>query len=349
MLENQKDKEESSFEIKKTSINGLKNGSVKKISSSWRNLVGNTTFSLSRNIANKIPCERLFLKFEGNNPSGTQKDRIAMALAEDAKMLGYEDITTATCGNFGAALAHAADFFSLKAHIFVPKGYHLDRNRLKFMKEYSSELSYTEGHYEDAVFHSSDQAVNNNWYNANPGMNGSSEISIKAYEEIGQEIYRSIRKTPDYIFCPVGNGTTIAGIFSFFKKLKEAKKIHNYPRMVAVSTRRGNPIIKSFKQKSKSIIDLKPEEIVETKINEPLTNWHSFDGQIALDAIYDSKGFAEYAADAKMTEYARLLRELEGLNVLPASAATLAVLSNMTKNDMMLKGTFVAILSGRNF
>ena len=119
--------------------------------------------------------------------------------------------------------------------------------------------------------------------------------------------------------------------------------------MVAVSTRRGNPIIKSFKNKSKTVIDLKPEEITETKINEPLTNYHSFDGQMALDTLYESKGFGEYAADSKMVEYSKLLKELEGLNVLPASAGTLAVLSSMTKNDMMLKGTFVAILSGRNF
>lgn len=332
------------------SNNGGKNHTQqKKNGYVWKNKVGNTTFTLSRNIAERIPCEKLYLKFEGNNPSGTQKDRIAMALAETARKDGYDVITTATCGNFGAALTYAADFFSLKAQIFVPEGYHLDKSRLKFMKDCGGQISYVKGHYEDAVYYSSNRSKDENWYNANPGMNGSSEVSINAYSEIGMEIYRNLRRVPDYILCPVGNGTTIAGIFSAFKTLKGAGKISSYPRMVAVSTRRGNPIIKSYKMKSKVIVDLDPKEIIETKINEPLTNWHSFDGQPALDCIYESKGFGEYATDSKMQEYTRLLRQLEGLNVLPASASTLAVLSNMTRNEMKLKGTFVAILSGRNY
>jgi threonine synthase len=174
-------------------------------------------------------------------------------------------------------------------------------------------------------------------------------LSISQYAEISYEIMRDLRRTPDYVFCPVGNGTTFAGIFAGFKKLYETGKISEIPRMVATSTRRGNPIVKSFLMKSKTTIDLARDEIKESKVNEPLTNWHSFDGQEALDAIYESEGFADYASDTKMLEFARALREEEGLNVLPASASTLAVLSALTDNKVTVKGKFVAILTGRDF
>ena len=94
---------------------------------------------------------------------------------------------------------------------------------------------------------------------------------------------------------------------------------------------------------------LKPEEIKESKINEPLTNWHSFDGQIALDAIYESGGFAEYASDTKMMEFSKLTRSEEGLSVLPAAASTLAVMQTLGRDGFIVKGTFVAVLTGRDF
>ena len=315
--------------------------------SSWHKHIGNTTFTESRNLASKIPCERLYLKFEGNNPTGTQKDRIAFAIAEYAKLYSSSAITTATSGNFGVALAYAAYKFDMKAYIYIPKGYHISKERLKMMEDCKAEVKYVDGYYEDAVLYSQVKAKQNNWFNANPGMEESTEIALHVYSEIAYEIYRALHKAPGYIICPVGNGTTLAGIYLGFKELFTTQKISMIPRMIAVSTQKGNPIIKSFKQKSRIIMDLDPKEIVETKINESLTSWHSFDGQKALDAIYESNGFAEFVTDTKMSEFSKIIKQEEGLNVLPASASTLAVLATLTKNDIALKGTYVAILTGR--
>ncbi|MFW9996367.1 MAG: pyridoxal-phosphate dependent enzyme [Candidatus Odinarchaeota archaeon] len=311
-------------------------------------LAGNTTFTESRNIAKMIPCERLYLKFEGNNPTGTQKDRISLALAELAASQSFDGIATATCGNFGAAIAHAANFFRIpETHIFIPKGYHVPVSRLKIMQRYNAEIHFIEGTYEHAVFYSSELAKENNWFDANPGGDRVSEISREAYAGIAYEIFRSLRRAPDYVLCPVGNGSTLSGIHLGFKRLYNSNKTQKLPRMIAVSTRRGNPVIKSFKSKSPIILDLSPSEIRETRVNEPLTNWHAFDGQEALDSLYESKGFGEYASDSQMIEFSKVLKEEEGLIVHPASASTLAVLSKLTKNDIKLEGTYVAVLTGR--
>ncbi|NHJ01499.1 MAG: pyridoxal-phosphate dependent enzyme [Candidatus Heimdallarchaeota archaeon] len=311
-------------------------------------MVGRTTFTESRNLATLIPCERLYLKFEGNNPTGTQKDRIAVALANSCAKLPYGGITTASCGNFGAAIAYASNYYRIpEIHIFIPRNYHVPKSRLKIINDSNAIIHLVDGTYEEAVILSSTMARENNWFDANPGMNGTSEISINAYAEIAFEIISDLRRAPDYVLCPVGNGTTIAGIHLGFKKLFDSKRIPKLPKMVACSTRRGNPIVKSYKMKSRIIKDLTPQDIVETKINEPLTNWHSFDGQEALDALYESGGFAETASETKMLEFTRSLRIEEGLNVHPASACTLAVLAKTTSNNVMLKGTFICILTSR--
>lgn len=315
----------------------------------WSEFVGSTTFIESKNLAKQVGCERLYLKFEGGNPTGTQKDRIALAIMDSAKQENATAVTTATCGNFGAALAWAARVFDIPAHIFIPEGYHVPKDRMKRIKETGAELHFAPGQYEDLVELSSQTAKEEGWFDANPGMDSTKDISIQAYGEIATEIYRDIRRPPHYIFCPVGNGTTLAGIHYGFKQLFNAGKINFLPKIVATSTKRGNPIVKSFKMNSKIVQDLGRHEIKETKFNEPLTNWHAYDGQEALDAIYESRGFADYASEAKMVEYSKLLRQEEGLYVLPAAASTLAVMHDLADDKVIMKGTFAAVLTGRDF
>lgn len=314
-----------------------------------KKLIGNTIFIEAKNLANLLGVERLYLKFEGSNPTGTQKDRIALALIEDAFKNKYKVITTATCGNFGAALAYVARNFGLETHIYIPTNYHPAKNRINYLTQAKAHIHYIEGHYEDAVNFSSEIAEKENYYNANPGVSNVKDLSFRAYSEISSELYKNLRRVPDYIFCPVGNGTTLAGIHIGFRKLYKDGKISKIPKIIATSTTKGNPVIKSFKLKSKIALDLSPNEIRESKVNEPLTNWHSYDGQEALDAIYDSNGFADYASDAKMINFSKILREEQGLNALPASTSTLAVLSNLKKANFILKGTYVAIITGRDF
>jgi len=89
--------------------------------------VGDTTLVRARNVERTMGIRQLFLKFEGGNPTGTQKDRIAFAQAMDALRRGFEAITVATCGNYGVALATAAKLAGLRCVIFIPEGYHTKR------------------------------------------------------------------------------------------------------------------------------------------------------------------------------------------------------------------------------
>jgi threonine synthase len=69
--------------------------------------IGDTPFSRMRSVERETGLRQLYIKFEGGNPSGTQKDRIAYAQCLDALRRKYDTITLASCGNFGAAVAQA--------------------------------------------------------------------------------------------------------------------------------------------------------------------------------------------------------------------------------------------------
>ena len=130
------------------------------------------------------------------------------------------------------------------------------------------------------------------------------------------EIYDQLRDAPRIVAVPVSNGTLLAGIYRGFVSLYKRGKTSRIPRMLAASSTHKNPIISSFKKGLDHCEDLRSEKIRETKVNEPLINWHSFDGEEALYALNQTQGEAFHISDKKMIQQSKLLLEKEGLKVL---------------------------------
>ena len=306
--------------------------------------VGDTPMTRARNVERETGLRQIYLKFEGGNPTGTQKDRIAFAQCMDALRRGFDAVTVATCGNFGAAMALSASLAGLRCIIYIPDGYHT--GRIREMLAYNAEILRVPGSYEDAVRISRERAAAQDIYDANPG--GSNvDIQLRAYGEIAYEIYDELRDAPAAVAVPVSNGTTLAGIHRGFVSLYRRGKTSRMPRFFAGSSYRKNPIVYAFRKNLLQCWDLKPTLIRETHINEPLINWHSIDGDLALEALRQTNGFAADASDKIMLNNARMLREREGLTVLPASTAGLAAFLERAQHEKFPGDRYVAILTGR--
>ncbi len=118
--------------------------------------------------------------------------------------------------------------------------------------------------------------------------------------------------------------------------------------MLAGSSADQNPIVHSFGKGLKRCVDLPPEVLHETSINEPLINWHSFDGDEALYALRKSKGNAYFLTDDELLTQSEILSDKEGLNVQPASTAGLAALIKEHSEKHLEPDRYVAILTGRS-
>ncbi len=306
--------------------------------------VGDSAFARARNLERESGLRQLYLKFEGGNPTGTQKDRIAFAQAHDALRRGFDALTVATCGNYGAALALAASLAGLRCLVYIPAGFHT--RRVQEIEQLGAEVVRSAGDYEAAVAASREHAERDELYDANPG-GANTALQLAAYGEIAYEIYDELRDAPAVVAVPVSNGTTLAGIYKGFVRLYRRGKTSRIPRMVAGSSSRKNPIVRSFVKNLESCEDLDPAKVRETAVNEPLINWHSYDGDAALDAIRDSGGWAGDASDRAMLRQARNLSLKEGLNALPASCAGLAVLLAGHAAEPLTADRYVAVLTGR--
>lgn len=307
--------------------------------------VGETALTRAKALEREFDIRKLYIKFEGDNPTGTQKDRIAFAQVEDALRTQHDTIITATCGNYGVALALAANLAGINCQIAIPDTYHTEREAE--MQSVGAVIHRFPGSYEDVVLASSQLAEKNGWYDANPG-GGNTGLQIKAYAQIAHEIVKDMGESPTYCAVPVSNGTLLAGIYKGFSDLKEQGKIDKLPRMVAASSTRKNPIIESFLSGFEECIDLDPEKIKETKYNEPLINWHSFDGNEALEAIRYSNGFAYNVSDKKLKEMSSILLKKEGLKILPASTAGLIGLLETQEKFNLGNDTYVAVVTAKD-
>ena len=306
--------------------------------------IGDTNLVRARNVEREMGLRQLYLKFEGSNPTGTQKDRIAFAQAMDALRRNFDTITLATCGNYGAAMALAASFAGLHCRIYIPEAYHTQRT--KEMEELGAEIVRVPGDYEAAVIASRETAVQAEHYDANPG-GANTTLQLRAYGQIAYEIYDELRDAPQAVAVPVSNGTTLAGIYKGFLSLYRRGKTSRMPRIVAGSSFRKNPITRAYQKGSASCEDLSPEKIHETSVNEPLINWHAIDGDEALAAIRATGGWAGDASDQAMRTYSRLIREKEGFQVLPASTAGLIALFDRHRQEALPGDRYVAVLTGR--
>lgn len=307
--------------------------------------VGDTGLSRAKALEREFDIRQLYIKYEGDNPTGTQKDRIAFAQVYDALRRQYHVVSLATCGNYGVAMALAAQLAGIACKIFIPETYHTER--IREMELLNAEIIRLGGSYEDVVRQSSQLAEENDWYDANPGGTNTA-LQISAYAQIALEIYEELGDAPRYCAVPVSNGTLLAGIYRGFVSLYKRGKTSRIPKMIAASSSHKNPIVQSYLMGLEHCRDLNPQQIKETKYNEPLINWHSFDGEEALYALVKSHGEAYNVSDKKLREMASLVYKKEGFRILPAATAGLIALLELNEKLIFEPDRYVAVLTAKN-
>lgn len=292
--------------------------------------IGGTSIRRAQKLEKRLGIRRLYLKLEGENPSGTHKDRAALIHALDARKKGFNAITAVSCGNYGAALAYVAGKLNMDCYIYIPKGFAAPR-RVE-IQDLGANVVDVEGDYETAMRKSVDDAAKGNWYNANPG-GVNKELGIFAYTYIAKEIAQGLGRQPDWVSVPVGNGTLIGGVWQGFRSMSMK------PRMLAVSN--NNSAVHGLATGAKASIEIPDIQITET--NEPLSGNFLLDSEEVISAVLDSNGIAQEVPDTDLLNASSVIMQEEGLDALPAAASSVWGISKLDSKNHV----FVAVITAK--
>ena len=200
-----------------------------KVYQSASELVGNTPLLELTHIEKEYGLKaRLLGKLEYFNPAGSVKDRIALAMIEDAEASGALKpgavIIEPTSGNTGIGLASVAAAKGYRIIIVMPETMSVERRQI--MKAYGAELVLTEGakgmpgaiaRAEELAKETPNAFIPGQFVNpANP----------KAHRETtGPEIWEDTDGQVDVFVAGVGTGGTVTGVGEFLKSKKPSVKV----------------------------------------------------------------------------------------------------------------------------
>jgi len=209
--------------------------------------IGNTPLIKIEKL-NPNPKVNIFAKMEGCNPSGSIKDRIALAMIEKAEKQGVltkdKTIIEPTSGNTGIALAMVASIKGYKIKIVMPESMSTERRQM--IKAFGAELILVKPEdWRDAAIKFTKELVNGN-QNMVLLNQFENEANFEIhYEETGREILEQTNgERIDYFVAGLGTGGTISGIA---KRLKEK---HPEIKIIGVQPKLGSKIegLKSLKE-----------------------------------------------------------------------------------------------------
>lgn len=200
-----------------------------KIYTSMEQLIGRTPLLELQHIEKEYQLKaKLLVKLESFNPAGSAKDRVALAMIEDAEEKGIlkpgSIIIEPTSGNTGIGLAAVASVKGYKAIIVMPDTMSVERQLL--MKAYGAEVVLTDGKKGMAGSIEKANELAAQYENSFiPDQFGNPANAHAHYRTTGPEIWADTEGEIDYFVAGIGTGGTITGVGHYLKEQNKEIRI----------------------------------------------------------------------------------------------------------------------------
>ncbi len=292
-------------------------------------LEGNTPLIPVPAIASLIGKDvRVFVKYDGLNPTGSFKDRgMTMAISK-AKEAGAQAVICASTGNTSAAAAAYARRGGMRAFVLIPDGY-VALGKLAQALVYGAEVLAVEGNFDKALEIVRDMAEH---YPVTL-VNSVNPYRLEGQKTAAFEVVDTLGDAPDWLCIPVGNAGNITAYWMGFCQYHQAGKCDRLPKMMGFQAAGAAPLVSGH--------PIPDPNTIATAIR--IGNPASWDAAVAAKEA--SQGQFNAVTDAEILEAYRLLASEEGVFCEPASAASVAGLLKV--KDQVPKGaTVVCVLTG---
>ncbi len=286
---------------------------------------GGTGLHHCQRLGRELGLKNLYVKNEGENPTGSFKDRGMTVAVSKARELRKRRMVCASTGNTAASLAAYSAKAGLECIVFVPAG-KVARGKMLQVIIHGARIFQVNGDFDQAMTSVIELTEHRKGLYL---MNSLNPFRLEGQKTLAFEVCDQLtNKAPDAIVLPVGNGGNISAIWKGFSEFHDLGIVTKRPRMIGIQAEKSAPIALAVKSGKNRITPVASPQTLATaiRIGSPV-NWAK-----VLQAIKESEGSAETVSDREILEAQKELAAKEGLFVEPASAASIAGLRKMSES-----------------
>lgn len=277
---------------------------------------GNTPLVFSQKLSDLVGI-KVYLKYEGLNPTGSFKDRgMTMAISK-AKEEGAKIVMCASTGNTSASAAAYAARAGMKCVVLIPEG-KIALGKLAQAMIHGATVLQIQGNFDEAL------NLVKEITEKHPIVlvNSINPFRIEGQKTAAFEICDELTDAPEFHAIPVGNAGNITAYWKGYKEYKEVGKSKRLPQMLGFQAAGAAPIVHN------KIIESPETLATAIRIGNP-ASWKQ-----SLAARDESKGLIEAVTDEQIIEAYKILAS-DGVFVEPASAASVAGVLQLSRRNYL--------------
>ena len=303
---------------------------------------GNTPLVLCKNLEQANQKEiKMYLKYEGLNPTGSFKDRGMTVAVTQAVYEGSRAIICASTGNTSASAAAYAARAGIKAFVLIPEG-NIAMGKLAQAMMHGAIILQIRGNFDDGM-----RLVKEVAENAPVNIvNSINPYRLQGQKTAAYEIVEELGCAPDFHCIPVGNAGNISAYWMGYSEIA-AKASTHAPETATTSGLELRPRMLGYQAAGAApFIAGKPVENPET-VATAIRIGHPQSWDLAQRAVEESKGWFHAFSDEQILATQKLLTAREGIFCEPASATSVAGALHDIEHDKIPGGsTVVCTLTG---
>lgn len=303
--------------------------------------VGMTPLYAPQRLADDLGLRRVWLKDDGQNPTGSFKDRASAMVVARAMEQGIQIVSTASTGNAAAALAGVGASVGMKTIIFVPAT--APEAKIAQLLVYGATVLLVEDTYDVAFDLCYQMCLSEGWYCRNTAINPfTTEGKKSAAYEIAEQLDWNI---PDVVMVGVGDGNIIAGVYKGFYDLLQLGWIARIPRLIGVQAEGSSALVHAWQNNIKAEdMQPMPAETIADSISAGVPR----DRAKALRAVRETNGaFIAVPDDGILAAIPQVAR-LTGVFPEPSCAAVYAGAKRAVQSKLIQVDESVLLLMTGN-
>ncbi len=298
---------------------------------------GNTRLYPSPRVASYAGLDALWLKHEGENPTGSFKDRGMTVGVSVARRLGMSRVACASTGNTSASMASYAAVAGMEALVFIPEG-KIAYGKLAQSLAYGARTVQIPGDFDAAMKLVERVCAERGIYL----LNSINPFRIEGQKAIAFELLQDLAwQVPDWLVLPGGNLGNSSAIAKGLEELLALGLIERLPRIAVIQAEGASPLWEAWTTGADLVPFTRAETVATAiRIGNPVS-WKK-----SLRGIRTSGGLVERVSDQEIVD-AKAQVDRAGIGAEPASCASVAGIRKLVRAGVIRPDARVAaILTG---